>query len=84
MPGLGIESEPNQFAGIRDVGGHLPGLLALARSPIRLAMAIAGLDSFHKLREGVLSMPGSEHDASIASEIERELVAFRQSCLFDN
>lgn len=47
-------------------------------------MAITGFDPFHKLCEGVLSMPGPEHDASIDRKIERELIPFRQSCLFDN
>ena len=29
-------------------------------------------------------MLGSQHDASVSSQIERELVAFRQPRLFDN
>lgn len=29
-------------------------------------------------------MLGSQHDASISSQIERELVSFRQPRLFDN
>ena len=47
-------------------------------------MAVSRPDSGHKLIEGIFSMPGSQHDASISSQIERELVAFRQPRLFDN
>jgi hypothetical protein len=47
-------------------------------------MAVCGLDFRHKFLKGILTMPGSEHNTSIAGQIERQLIALRQSRIFDN
>jgi hypothetical protein len=47
-------------------------------------MAVCGLDFRHKFIKGVLSMPGSQHNTSIARQVERQPIALRQSRVFDN
>jgi hypothetical protein len=46
--------------------------------------AIPWPDTRHRSIQGILSMPGSQHNASIASQIERQSTAFSQPRLFDN
>jgi hypothetical protein len=47
-------------------------------------MAVLGLDFRHKLIKGILSLPGSQHNTSIASQVERQPIALRQSRLPDH
>jgi len=53
-------------------------------SPVRLAMEVLGLDFRYKSIKGILSMPGSQHDTSIVSHVERQPIALRQSRVPDN
>jgi hypothetical protein len=47
-------------------------------------MAVFGLDFRAQLIQGVLSMSGSQDYTSIASQVERQPVAFRQPRIPDN
>ncbi len=84
VPGLRIESEPDQIARIRHEGGHLPDFPAFRRFPTNFMMAVPQLDCSDKLIERVLATTGPEHNASVACQIEREPVAFGEPRLVHN